>query len=365
MYPRVTIDLRKFRHNIEVVKKVMDSKNIEVFAVSKVFSGNPMIAKEYEWAGLKTIGESRIDNLKKIQGLDMQKVLLRLPMHSEIPDLIEYADISLNSEIRTLELISEEALRRGFVHEVILMIDFGDLREGFYDQEELFLAVERSLTLDGVRVIGIGTNLTCFGAVIPTIDHMNKLVAIKEEIEARFGIEIKYISGGNSSSYYLLDKEDFPKEINNLRIGEIFVCGNETAFSTRVPDTYDDVFKLEAEIVELKKKPSLPIGESGVDAFGNKPYYEDKGDMYRAICAVGRQDVGTDGLMLIDEGIEILGSSSDHMILDMTHAKKNYVVGDTIQFKLKYGGILGVMTSEYIRKIYINSVDNTDEIHLR
>ena len=102
-----------------------------------------------------------------------------------------------------------------------------------------------------------------------------------------------------------------------------------------------------------------------MDAFGRKPVYEDKGEMIRAICAVGRQDVGPDGLKLVDEGIEVLGSSSDHMILNLTNAAKEYKVGDTIQFKLKYGGILNVMTSEYIRKVYINSVDDSDEIHLR
>lgn len=365
MYPRVTIDLRKFRRNIEVVKATLDRKGIEVFAVSKVFSGNPMIAKEFEWAGLTSVGESRIDNLKKIQGLDMQKVLLRLPMHSEIAELIEYADISLNSEISTLRLISEAAVRRGFVHEVILMVDFGDLREGFYKEEELYRAVEICQNLDGVRVVGIGTNLTCFGAVIPTMAHMERLVAMGRIIEERFGVRLKYISGGNSSSYHLLDDPAFPPEINNLRIGEIFVCGNETAYGTQVPGTYDDVFKLEAEIVELKRKPSLPLGECGVDAFGKKPVYEDKGEMIRAICAVGRQDVGIDGLKLVDTGIDVLGSSSDHMILNLTHANKSYKVGDAIQFKLKYGGILGVMTSEYIRKIYVNSVDDSDEIHLR
>lgn len=353
MYPRVLINLKKFRNNIKVVKTEMDKKGIEVFGVSKVFSGNPMIAKEYELAGLKAIGESRIDNLKKLQALDMQKVLLRLPMHSEITDLVEYADISLNSEVRTMELISEEAVKRGKVHSVILMIDFGDLREGFYDEEELYAAVERSLTLDGINVIGIGTNLTCFGAVIPKISHMTRLVEIKKEIKKRFDIEVEYISGGNSSTYYLIENDDFPAEINNLRIGEIFVCGNETAFCQRVKGTYDDVFMLEAEIIELKTKPTLPVGESGVDAFGNKPVYTDIGIIQRAICAVGRQDVGIDGLILVDEGIEILGGSSDHMILDVTGAKKTYMVGDTIKFKLKYGGILGVMTSEYVKKIYV------------
>lgn len=353
MYPRVLIDLNKFRHNVQVVKKDMDAKGIEVFGVSKVFSGNPVIAKEYENAGLKAIGESRLRNLKRLQKIETDKVLLRIPMQSEIKDLVKYADISLNSELTTIELISKEAVKQGKVHGVILMIDFGDLREGIYDEKELYEIVQASLALEGVKIIGIGTNLTCFGAVIPKISHMNHLVAIKKEIERRYKIDLTTISGGNSSSYYLLDKADFPAEINNLRIGEIFVCGRETAFGQRVANTYDDVFTLVAEIIELKTKPSLPIGESGVDAFGHKPVYTDKGDMLRAICAVGRQDVGIDGLMLVDQGIEILGGSSDHMILDVTNGKRTYRVGDTITFKLKYGGILGVMTSEYVKKVFV------------
>jgi len=353
MYPRVLIDLAKFRNNIEIVKKEMEDKGIEVFGVSKVFSGNPIIAKEYLNAGLKTIAESRLDNLKKLNDMNIQKVLLRLPMHSEIEDVIRYSDISLNSELNTLKLLSQEAIKQGKVHNVILMVDFGDLREGIYEEEELYSIIRNSLNLDGIKVIGIGTNLTCFGAVIPKISHMNKLVNIKKEVKNRFDIELDYISGGNSSSYYLLGNDEFPQEINNLRIGEIFVCGRETAFGNRVKGTYDDVFVMEAEIIELKVKPSFPIGESGVDAFGNKPVYIDKGNMLRAICAIGRQDVGIDGLILIDEGIEILGGSSDHMILDVTGGKRQYKVGDTIKFKLKYGGILGVMTSEYVKKIYV------------
>lgn len=354
MYPRVVINLRKFRNNIEVVNEEMNAKGISVFGVSKVFSGNPRIAKEYQKAGLNAIGESRIKNLKRLHEIDVNKVLLRIPMHSEIKEVVKYADISLNSELSTIELISEEAIKQGRVHGVILMVDFGDLREGIYEEEELYTIIEASLTLKGVHVMGIGTNLTCFGAVIPKISHMNKLVKLREAIKNKYNIELEYISGGNSSSYYLLEDEAFPKEINNLRIGEIFVCGRETAFGNQVKNTYDDVFVLEAEIIELKTKPSFPIGESGVDAFGHKPIYTDKGDMLRAICAVGRQDVGIDGLMLIDEGVEILGGSSDHMILDVSNSPKKYKIGDTIKFKLKYGGILGVMTSEYVKKIFID-----------
>lgn len=353
MYPRVLIDLKKFRHNIDVVKKELDEKGIEIYGVSKVFSGNPIIAKEYENAGVKAIGESRLQNLKRLHKVEVEKVLLRLPMHSEIKDVVKFADISLNSELSTLKLLSEEALKQEKIHRVILMVDFGDLREGIYEEKELYKIVSACKKLLGIKLIGIGTNLTCFGAVIPKISHMDELVRLKNNIKSRYNIDLEYISGGNSSSYYLLNDKDFPKEINNLRIGEIFVCGKETAFGQRVEGTYDDVFVMEAEIIELKTKASLPEGESGVDAFGNKPVYIDKGYMLRAICAVGRQDVGIDGLMLVDEGIEILGGSSDHIILDVTNGKGSYQVGDKIQFKLKYGGILGVMTSEYVKKIYV------------
>ena len=117
--------------------------------------------------------------------------------------------------------------------------------------------------------------------------------------------------------------------------------------------TYDDVFTLEAEIIELKKKPSLPIGESGMDAFGKRPVYEDRGEILRGIIAIGKQDADMSGLTPLDDHIEMIGRSSDHMILDLTKSSQNYFVGDIMRFKLKYAGILSVMTSEYIEKSYI------------
>ncbi|HPJ21937.1 MAG TPA: ornithine racemase Orr [Clostridia bacterium] len=353
MYPRVLIDLNKFRKNVEVVKDRMNRNGIEVYGVTKVFCAHPLLTQVYIDAGLAAVADSRIDNLKKLENVKAKKVLLRIPMQTEVADVIRYSDVSLNSEISTIRLLSEEAVRHGKVHQVILMIDLGDLREGFFDENELYLATEEALSLEGIEVIGIGTNLTCFGAVIPTLAHMERMIEIRNNLEARTGLKIGMISGGNSSSYYLLEEKRLPKEINNLRIGEIFVCGNETAYGTRVSGTYDDVFILEAEIIELKKKPSLPIGESGMDAFGNHPVYEDKGEMLRGIIAIGKQDADMSGLVPLDDHIEMIGRSSDHMILDLTKSSQVYRVGDIMRFKLKYAGILSVMTSEYVEKHFI------------
>lgn len=353
MYPRVLIDLDKFKTNVEVVKSRMDRRGIEVYGVTKVFCADLLLSNIYVGAGLAAVADSRIKNIRKLENLNIKKVLLRIPMQTEVEEVVSYADVSLNSEISTIKLLSAEALRQGKVHQVILMIDLGDLREGFFNEDELYMATKEAKQLQGVKVIGIGTNLTCFGAVIPTLEHMERMIEIKNNLEARTGMELDIISGGNSSSYYLLEDGRLPKEINNLRIGEIFVCGNETAYGTRVAGTYDDVFILEAEIIELKRKPSLPIGESGMNAFGKHPVYEDKGEMIRGIIAIGKQDADMSGLTPLDDHIKMIGRSSDHMILDLTKSSQDYRVGDIMRFKLKYPGILSVMTSEYVEKNFI------------
>lgn len=88
-----------------------------------------------------------------------------------------------------------------------------------------------------------------------------------------------------------------------------------------------------------------------MDAFGNKPFFEDRGMRKRAIVAAGKQDVRPDGLTPIDDKLIILGASSDHMIVDITDSKNKYSIGDSIEFLLDYGALLGASTSEYINKI--------------
>ena len=161
------------------------------------------------------------------------------------------------------------------------------------------------------------------------------------------------VSGGNSSSIYLVDKGELPEKISNLRLGEAFLLGNDTAYGEDLPGTVGDALLCEAQIVELKTKPSLPIGEVGVDAFGQKPYYEDRGNIKRAILAIGQQDTDRDGMHPMDEKVDVLGASSDHLILDVTKSDKEYKVGDTVKFTLDYGAVLRLATSEYVEREYI------------
>ncbi|WP_025641299.1 ornithine racemase Orr [Schnuerera ultunensis] len=349
-YPKIQIDLKKLEHNVKTIIDLCKKKDIEVAGVTKVFCGHPEIAKAYIDGGVSYLADSRIENLIKLKDYKLPKILLRLPMISEVEKVVEYADISLNSEIETIKELSRASVEKGKIHKIILMVDLGDLREGYFDEYELYKGSEEILKLEGIELLGLGTNLTCYGGVIPSQKNLRRLVEMGKTIEERYNIKLNIISGGNSSSLHLLLKDNKIEGINMLRLGESLVLGLETAYGNRIENTYDDVFQLEVEIIEIKEKPSLPTGEIGRDAFGKVPSFEDKGIRKRMIVAIGKQDVDFDTVILQDAGVTILGGSSDHLILDGTDSEVDYKVGDKLWFKLSYGGILSIMTSEYVKK---------------
>lgn len=354
MYPNLVIDLKKIENNLNIISEMVKSVDCSLMIVTKGYCADSEINNILENSDIDFLADSRVQNLKKYENSKKQKVLLRLPMGSEVDEVVLYADLSLNSEISTIKKLDFAARERNKVHNILLMIDLGDLREGIFyqNEDEIFETVEEILKLKNINLYGIGVNLTCYGAVIPKNENLLKLVEIAEKIESKFDINLNMISGGNSSSIHLINKNELPKRINNLRVGEAFLLGDETAYSQMLDGLYDDAFVLQAEIIELKEKQSVPIGETGVDAFGNRPVYEDRGIVKRAIVAVGRQDVDSDNLYPIDRKIDILGASSDHLILDTTKSDNEYKVGDIVEFKLSYSSLLRATTSGYVSKTY-------------
>lgn len=350
MFPRVIIDTKKYRHNLRYLLDICHSKGVSLMAVSKVFCADQKLVDIMIQEKVDYIADSRIQNLESIN-CDIPKVLLRLPMLGEVSKVVEHSDISLNSELLTVNALNDAAKKMNKIHGVIVMIDLGDLREGIFNENEVFEFFDNVLKFEYISIKGIGVNLTCYGGVIPTVDILNKLINYKAKIEKKFDIKLEIISGGNSSNIDLLLNNKMPEEINNLRLGESLVLGRETAFGDYIDNTYDDVFILEADIIEVKEKPSVPIGQIGMNAFGKVPMFEDKGNIVRAILAIGKQDV--DHLELIPfDTIKLIGSSSDHIIADISNSVNLYEVGDTMLFKLTYSSILSLMTSKYVGKTY-------------
>jgi len=350
-YPRVVVDLNKIRENVKILTKKCRESSIDVVGVGKVFSGSMEIARVMVEGGVKYLGDSRVENLKEFKSLGVPSVMIRMPMKTQIKEVIEHVDISLNSEIYIIELLNREAKKQDKIHKIILMIDLGDLREGILP-EDVKNYIEKIIPMENIKLEGIGVNLSCYGGIIPSLENLGQLEKISIWIEKNYNIKLNIISGGNSSSLDLLLKKIIPSKINNLRLGESLIFGRETAYGKDLEGCFYDSVRLEAEIIELKEKKSCPVGEIGFDAFGKKPIFVDRGVRKRAILAIGEQDVDHSDLRVVDKKLIILGASSDHLILDITDSKEEYRVGDIVKFKLDYSSLLELTTSPYVKKIF-------------
>jgi len=48
--------------------------------------------------------------------------------------------------------------------------------------------------------------------------------------------------------------------------------------------------------------------------------------------------------------LEFVGSSSDMIVMDLGENNQNYRVGDLVEFKMNYLGLLSLLNSNYIEK---------------
>ena len=352
-YPRLYIDKRKVFENARFVVSICKNLGIEVVGVTKATCANRDVAHAMLAAGVSSLGDSRIKNLAKLKRefSGIKTMMLRIPSISEAERVVAYADCSLVSEINTVKELNRQAHILGKKHEIILMIELGDLREGVMP-EDAFEFLKECSRFDNIRVAGIGTNLACYGGLIPTVKILMKLVEIKIKASVNFGIDLGLISGGSSSSLPLVYEGTIPGEVNQLRIGESILLGVNVVDRKPFSGLHLDAFVIEAEVIEFKKKPSKPVGNIGLDAFGSIPLFDDRGEMYRAICAIGRQDAVLEGLRPLDHRLEVLGGSSDHLILAATGGM-DVKVGDVVRFIPNYSALLAAFTSDYVEKVVI------------
>lgn len=360
-YPQLEFDLALLRSNADAVISRCRGMGIRVCGVVKGVDGLPEAARVLRAAGAAELGTSRLEQVVKCRaaGVPGPWLLIRIPGLTELPDVVALCETSLQSEWPTLLALEEECLRQNKTHRVIVMTDLGDLREGFWDKKELVDVCERvERDLPHVHLAGIGVNLTCYGSTKPTPEKMNELVGLARQVEQRIGRKLEIVSGGATSSFTLVHWGTMPAGVNHLRIGEAILLGKDLQVDWGIRDMdylCMDALTLRAEVVEVKDKPTYPIGEFAIDAFGRKPVYEDRGIRRRAILALGRADVGElESLIPREPGLTVIGGSSDHCIVDVEDCPRRLQVGDIVEFSLCYSHMLYATARSDMRIIFKN-----------
>lgn len=360
-YPQLEFDLALLRSNADAVISRCRGMGIRVCGVVKGVDGLPEAARVLRAAGAAELGTSRLEQVAKCRaaGVPGPWLLIRIPGLTELPDVVALCETSLQSEWPTLLALEEECLRQNKTHRVIVMTDLGDLREGFWDKKELVDVCERvERDLPHVHLAGIGVNLTCYGSTKPTPEKMNELVGLARQVEQRIGRKLEIVSGGATSSFTLVHWGTMPAGVNHLRIGEAILLGKDLQVDWGIRDMdylRMDALTLRAEVVEVKDKPTYPIGEFAIDAFGRKPVYEDRGIRRRAILTLGRADVGElESLIPREPGLTVIGGSSDHCIVDVEDCPRRLQVGDIVEFSLCYSHMLYATARSDMRIIFKN-----------
>lgn len=368
-YPVLEVNVKKLYSNTKIITELCLNNGIKVAGIIKGFAGIVSGARAMVDGGCEQIGSSRIEQLKELKkkNFKVPLLLVRIPMMCEIRDVVMYSDICLVSEEEILIALNEEAKAQNKKYGVVLMYDLGDLREGVFTRNELInLSIIVENELHNLILEGIGTNLNCYGSVSPTEKNLTELALAAEDIEKILKRKLNIISGGGTTTLPLLIKGGVPEKINHLRIGEGINNTQDLPlyWDTNIEGLDKDTFVLKAQIVEINEKPTHPIGELMVNAFGERAHYEDRGIRKRAIIALGNQDVGDSSkLVPKDTNIIVLGASSDHTILDIHDCEYEYKLGDVVEFNVLYQAMLFTSLSKYINKKVIRNNLNKTKNH--
>lgn len=348
--PRLEIRLDRIRHNAQTLVQRLAARGISVTGVTKATLGSPEIARELIAAGVVGIGESRVENIEAMRraGVSAPMTLVRSPMPSQVDRVVAAVDVSCNSEPDVLAALSAAAHAQGRDHGVVLMVELGDLREGILPAD-LEVVARQVLELPCLTLRGIGTNLACQSGVSPDQRNMAELSALASALEAALGKRLDIVSGGNSANLDWAFAATDVGRVDNLRLGESILLGCESLRRRPIDGLHTDAITLVAEVIESKAKPSKAWGEINQTAFGLQAPAADRGTTTRVILALGQQDVDSTGLVA-PAGFEILGASSDHLVLDA--GQQHFPVGSELTFQLGYSALLRAMTSPFVGRVF-------------
>jgi predicted amino acid racemase len=213
--------------------------------------------------------------------------------------------------------------------------------------------VERALRFEHLRLEGLGANFNCLNGTLPSREKLERLGHLRSHVEARHGRMLRWVSGGSSVVLPMLFAGEVPPEVNHLRIGETLYYGRDLVSGTTFDGMRDDVFELEAEVVEVAEKPdrpSGPFGEAPLGASDAPGEGEPVGATRRALLDAGWLDLEPHLLVPTEAGIDVVGVSSDMTVLDVGRRAAPTRVGERLRFSVGYMGALKLLHSPYVDK---------------
>lgn len=347
--PRVEIDLGKITQNARSLVNRLGARGISVTGVTKAVCGHPDVARAMLDGGIADLADSRLSNVLRMHaaGIGCPISMIRAPLVHETTDVIKYCDASYNSEKDTLLKLGSAAQQEGRGHNVILMVEMGDLRDGILP-EDLNDMASLVVAAPGLTLKGIAANFACMGNVAPDAGDMALLSRLADQVESGCGPYVAVVSAGGSASLGWALGNEATGRINNLRLGEAILLGRDPVSGQKIDGLHTDAFALVAEIIEAKLKPSaMPTRRSPLE-YGKLELVLNVDQLNRSVLAVGRQDTDANGLTF-PSGIGFIDATSDHTVVNT--GKVNKSVGSEMKVGMNYSALMRAMSAPDVEKV--------------
>ncbi|MDI6800235.1 MAG: alanine racemase [Actinomycetota bacterium] len=341
--PLISIDLKKIEDNTRLVAASCQRCGLGLVGVVKGCFGDPLVAKAMEAGGAKILADSQVMSLMRLTEAGFSNpFMLKQPTRDETKGAVKFSSCCFISDGAILPALAKAARQEKKECGVAIMVETGGLREGVLAAGAAELA-KKIIGFQGLRLAGLATNLCqpAEGArdggqegpgFEPSKAGLNTLVETAKEIEDKLDLKLDFISGGSSSLWGLIEAGGAMAGINQVRIGEAILLGQETARFKPIEGAHLDAFAIFSEVLEVSDKRR---GGTWVK---------------QAVLSLGKQHIGA-GMLKPQFIGRILQMGADHLVVDISEMDK-LSAGDILKFIPGYYALSAACASPLVSKEY-------------
>lgn len=349
--PRIILNLDALRHNARQARRLTERWGLAALPVLKAVMSHPAaMAALTEAGGFERFGYAEAAELDTNRPAFTGRTLIQLTALSRVRQTAELFQRSFQAVPEVLAALNQAAGGLGRTHEVLLMVDLGDGREGV-NPEDLSELLTYAQSLPHLRVVGFGATSTCLGHRLPDEGLADDLKTLRAVCADR-GLATPTVSLGGTVWAAWVERAG-PGAITELRLGDPFILGKDIYRQTDLPGGpfRRDVCRLEAEVLEIRTRrldPSQDGPDRHADGLPQPP--ATSGRRRRALLDLGRfhsaadllQDGGhgdfvLSGLNCCLPGAFIAGISAGYLALDVTDCPTTDLrVGQNVCFQPSY-----------------------------
>jgi len=344
-------------HNIQVLYDFCIKHRIQLCAVTKCCCSDGEIITLLYNSGIKEIADSNMENFAKIPA-GIAGSLRKSVIKTRLSDILSIHSLPLNIRPQRV-FVSDEILLDALAEippdscpEIMLIVEIGDLKEGFYPDKIPSICEKYS----NLPIIGLSANYACLSGKMPCLESACLLSELTGKIKTKNNT-LPLVSLGGTAAYRLFYDDGFQEKKSEkcnweLRCGEGIFLGFDSSAGNDLPGFKKDAFKLFGEIIEVCEKEYIEHDKKGRNATGEYNSIPINGKRLNMILDFGILAGPIKNIHPLDNSIKITGQTFDFTVVDIIESDVKYKTGQYAGFALSYGAVSHSMLNKYIKKEY-------------